>query len=278
MSTPQNYCCQCLCPCSEPQLPPPHSAVDTSIPGSSSGPCLYEVTGFFPVSWCTRDPVCPLQVWSFCFPQSYEIPVIKLHWPSKQIPGGILLLLSDPQAREPDMGLRTITPVGEPLRYNYFPVCGLPTRWVWDLILSWLRPSYYLMASSLSLDVGTFFGRFKHFFVDGCLAVTCDFVRRGVLTCFYCHLISASPKYSFDPLFFLLLQEPLWCTGWHTLYHRSHMLLSFFQICLLSAVLIGWFPLFYLPYHLFVLLHYLVCYSLLLAWLVPWQLNCNWVV
>ena len=136
MSTPQNYCCQCLCPCSEPQLPPPHSAVDTSIPGSSSGPCLYEVTGFFPVSWCTRDPVCPLQVWSFCFPQSYEIPVIKLHWPSKQIPGGILLLLSDPQAREPDMGLRTITPVGEPLRYNYFPVCGLPTRWVWDLILS----------------------------------------------------------------------------------------------------------------------------------------------
>ena len=34
--------------------------------------------------------------------------------------------MPDPQGEEPD-GLRTLTPVGEPLQYNYFPVCGSPT-------------------------------------------------------------------------------------------------------------------------------------------------------
>ena len=59
-----------------------------------------------------------------------------------------------PQAGEPDVGLRTFTPVGELLWYNYFPVCGLPTWHIWDLILLWLHPSYCLtVASSLSLDV-----------------------------------------------------------------------------------------------------------------------------
>ena len=58
--------------------------------------------------------------------------------------------------------------------------------------------------------------------------------------------------------------------------HRSHMLLSFFFffICLLSAVLIGWVLLFYLPDHLFGLLHYLVCHLLCLAWFSCWQLSC----
>ena len=31
------------------------------------------------------------------------------------------------------------------------------------------------MVSSLSLDVGYFLGRFQHFFVDRCSAVSCDF-------------------------------------------------------------------------------------------------------
>ena len=34
--------------------------------------------------------------------------------------------MRDPQAGEPDMGLRTLTPLGEPLRNNYFPVCVSP--------------------------------------------------------------------------------------------------------------------------------------------------------
>ena len=67
----------------------------------------------------------------------------------------LLLPLPDPQSGKPDMGLRTFTPVGEFLWYNCFPVCGLATRRVWDLILLQLCPSYHLvMASPLSLDVG----------------------------------------------------------------------------------------------------------------------------
>ena len=48
---------------------------------------------------------------------------------------GLLPLMPDPQAGEPDMGLRTLTPVGELLQYNYSPVCGLPTQRLWALFI-----------------------------------------------------------------------------------------------------------------------------------------------
>ena len=78
MSAPQNYCCQCLFPCSEPK-PPPLFAEGPPIPaGRYSMTRLPWVRSllFFPGSW------------------------------------------------------HTLTPVGEPLQYNYFPVCGSSTRWV----------------------------------------------------------------------------------------------------------------------------------------------------
>ena len=53
-------------------------------------------------------------------------------------------MLPDPQAEEPDVGLRTFIPVVELLWYN-FPVCELPTRSVWDLILSRLYPSCHVI-------------------------------------------------------------------------------------------------------------------------------------
>lgn len=34
---------------------------------------------------------------------------------------------------------------GEPLSYDYFPVCGLLIQWVWDLIMSRKCPSYHLV-------------------------------------------------------------------------------------------------------------------------------------
>ena len=49
---------------------------------------------------------------------------------------GFLLLMPDHQAEGPNAGLRTLTLVGEPLQYNYSPVCGLPTWAVWDLIVT----------------------------------------------------------------------------------------------------------------------------------------------
>ena len=55
-----------------------------------------------------------------------------------------------------------------------------------------------------------------------------------------------------------------------TLSHRSFILLLF---GFLYAVLIGWFPLFYLPDHLFLLLHYSFCYSLSLVHFLSQQMS-----
>ena len=75
----------------------------------------------------------------------------------------LVFLLQDPQARGPDVGPRTLTPVGELLQYSYSPVCGLLSWGVWDLIISRVCLSYRLVASSLSLDVKYLFGRFQSF-------------------------------------------------------------------------------------------------------------------
>lgn len=59
----------------------------------------------------------------------------------------------EPQAGKPDMGLKTLTPVGDPLRYSYFSVFWVIHMCVSDL-LKWKKcPSYCLVASSLSLCV-----------------------------------------------------------------------------------------------------------------------------
>ena len=57
--------------------------------------------------------------------------------------------MPDPQVGEPDMGLRTLTPMGGLLQYNYSPVCGSPTWRVWDLIILQVCPSYLSHCSSL---------------------------------------------------------------------------------------------------------------------------------
>ena len=46
-----------------------------------------------------------------------------------------LLPLPDPQFGKPDVGLRTFTPVGGLLWYNYSLVCESPTKQLWDLTL-----------------------------------------------------------------------------------------------------------------------------------------------
>ena len=75
-----------------------------------------------------------------------------------QILWGLLFPLPDTQPGKPDVGLRTFTLFEKPLQCNSFPVCGSPTWGLWDLILSWLCPSYCLTAvSSLSLDLGCLF-------------------------------------------------------------------------------------------------------------------------
>ena len=62
--------------------------------------------------------------------------------------------MPDPQGEEHNVGLTTLTPVGEPLQYNYFLVCGSPIWQVWNLIILQKHPSCHLIvASSLSLGV-----------------------------------------------------------------------------------------------------------------------------
>lgn len=63
----------------------------------------------------------------------------------------VLSLLPELQAGELAKGLRTLTSVGEYLQYNYFPVWGLPTQGVWDLIILYILGHiiYLLAVSSL---------------------------------------------------------------------------------------------------------------------------------
>lgn len=68
---------------------------------------------------------------SVCFPQSHGAPSVKPCWPLNQMLWGLLLPMPDSQA---DVGLRTLTCVGEPLQNNYSPVYESLTHVVGDLI------------------------------------------------------------------------------------------------------------------------------------------------
>lgn len=65
-------------------------------------------------------------------------------------------LLLDPWVGEPDVGLRFLTPVGEPLQYNDSPACGSPTLRVWDLMSLRACPSYPSHCGSLFISSGRF--------------------------------------------------------------------------------------------------------------------------
>lgn len=81
-----------------------------------------------PWSLCTWNLVCVLLEWNL-FPlvlwsPSTQAPLAfkaKLLW-------GLSSLMPDLQAGESDIGLSVLSPVWEPLWYNCFLVCGLPTQ------------------------------------------------------------------------------------------------------------------------------------------------------
>ena len=79
--------------------------------------------------------------------------MVILHQPSKPDLLGLLFLFPDPQAGEPGVGLRTLTLVEKPLRYNYIHFCGSLTQREWDLIMLVNHPCYHLVVASLFLDV-----------------------------------------------------------------------------------------------------------------------------
>ena len=118
-------------------MPHPHggqllihsSAGDPQTLTCRSDSLFYGVSVPFPWVLVHIRFVCALQEWSLCFPQSYGGPVTKFHWPSMSDSLGILSTFADPQAGEPDVGLRTFTTVRELLWYYCSPVCRSPDRY-----------------------------------------------------------------------------------------------------------------------------------------------------
>ena len=140
------------------------------IPKSLSSNALHPQATFTPCfprrSSKNLKQVCPRFLWSLCFapgPCAHESlyalfksrlsvspsPMELLHTspagPQSQMPQGLLLPMPDPQAWEPDVGLRTLTSVGEPLKYSYFPVWGPPTQQVWGCLYCIITPPTVLM-------------------------------------------------------------------------------------------------------------------------------------
>ena len=78
----QNFCCQCLCCHSEPQLPPA-SAGDPPMPEDRCGLNSYGVIVFFPCILLLMGPcACPPRV-KFLFPPILHNSFYQTFWPSK---------------------------------------------------------------------------------------------------------------------------------------------------------------------------------------------------
>ena len=145
----QHCCCQCPAPVASPCWP-------TS---------LQETIQHF---------VWALQESSLCFPQSHgsEIPLaFKIRFlGDSQSQCWILMLGSLMQGLEPSQQWENIN------RCYYSPVYGSPTWQAWDWVLSWLCPSYHLVAaSSFSLDVGHHFWCVAAFSCRQVFKASCDF-------------------------------------------------------------------------------------------------------
>lgn len=160
-----------------------------------------------PEAQCTWHPCVPSKR-GLCFPQSCSAPVLKPHWPLiASIPGALPPNARPLQAGEFDMGLGTLTPMGKLLRYSYIPVCGLPTRQVWDClyhkitpptILIWLLFLSLSSFQSILVASSLFCWQLTICFVDGCSTVSYNivFVGGGELESFYSATLSLSQDLS----------------------------------------------------------------------------------
>ena len=115
------------------------------------------------------------------FPSAVEFLWSNLIGLHSQTLWGLLLPLLNLQDGEPNVGLRTLTPVGDLPWYNCSPVCESPTWCVWGLILSQLCPSYHpVVASSLS-----FFGCRVSFLVRSSIFLSVVVQELVVIWCFH---------------------------------------------------------------------------------------------
>ena len=131
----QNFCCQCPCPCGEPQTPPA-SAGDPPTLAGRSGSVSYGVTAPSPLGPGVHTTLCvPSKSGVSVSPSPVEVLQSNPASLRSLILWEFLLPLLDPQVGKPDVGLRTFTPVGGLLWCNWSPVCESPIQQLWDLIL-----------------------------------------------------------------------------------------------------------------------------------------------
>ena len=149
-----------------------------------------------PGTQCTWKSVCTFQEWGLHFPQSHGL----LH-PSPtglqcQMLWGLFLPMPDPQVWGFDVGLRTLTPIGECLWYSYFLVFGFPTQEVWGCLYHVISPPtswcgfFFVFWSRMS------FWKFPVHLIKCCSAFGCNFVvfmRDIELQSFYSAILIPSP-------------------------------------------------------------------------------------
>ena len=118
-----------LVPAVSHSRPPASSGDPLTLARRSGSVSLLLPPGF----WCAHYFVCDLQEWSLCFPQKQsQSPAFKALNSNPAILQRLilwefLLPLLDLQVGKPDIGLRTVTPVGGLPWYNCSPVCESPT-------------------------------------------------------------------------------------------------------------------------------------------------------
>ena len=97
-------------------------------------------------------PVCAFQELCLTFPpvpwSSYTQALLALN---ARCSGGYSSQMPDIQAWEPDVGLGTLTPMGQPLQYSYFPVSGISTQLIWSCLYHVITPPTIMMWPPLCL-------------------------------------------------------------------------------------------------------------------------------
>ena len=160
-------------PCGEPLLTHASTGHHPTLAGSF-GSASYGVTASFlwilmHAGFCLCPPVhgvaksrtrlsdytFTFQAWSLCFSQSCGSLVVKSSWASRSDCLGILGPFVGSSGWKAWRWVPNLHNSGRTSFVLLLSSLWVTHCWVWDLILSWLCPSYHLaLASSLSLDMG----------------------------------------------------------------------------------------------------------------------------
>ena len=117
------------CPQNKPQ--PPLISLDTLQDLQVGLAQILMASLLYPGAQCIGHPVSALQEWNLFSPvlkSSYTHTLLSFNSKCSE---GSSSQCQTPLAGEPDMGFRTLTPMGEPMWYSYFSVFESPTQWVW---------------------------------------------------------------------------------------------------------------------------------------------------